>query len=233
MALAETQSALSRWIGARHLEADAIAAVRQTLLSERYAVLDDFLVGSIAERTAQFLENEVAFRDIVNIAKPGRRVGDEEWATIAEADKIERTRVCPVVLPQFRMTPNIAAFLQLRTALRSSEMGAFMSSLCAEEVTARIDAVGYARQMIRGDFIREHDDRTGNRVASLIVHLSRNWDPAHGGALRIKRGGEYVEIPTGWNRAVIMKVDGILTHSVSDITGPGRRLTIQNWFVKD
>jgi hypothetical protein len=229
----ETQNPLSQWIASSHLEGRAVAEMAQTLLNGQFAVIDGFLNDTAADRVGEFLEKEVSFDEVVNVAAPGRRVSDEEWETIAYPDKIERTRVCPVVLPQFRVTANTAAFLRLRTALRSAEMNRFMSSLCGENVAGLRDAIGYARKMVRGDFIREHDDESDARAAALILHFSRDWQPQDGGALRIKRSqGDYLEISTGWNRAVIMKVDGIMTHSVTDITGSAPRFTIQNWFVK-
>src|SRR5256885_8575397 len=39
--------------------------------------------------------------------------------------------------------------------------------------------------MKKGDFLRRHTDRLGNRRLAFILYLSRDWSPSYGGMLHI------------------------------------------------
>ena len=229
----DVEQPLARWFQPQLLTAQAMAQGRRLLLGDGYLVLENFLIDTVAQRVWNFLDREVEFQEVITIVYPHCRVDAKEWEATPAEDRLERTLSTPRVLPDFRLTENTAAFFGLRSALRSAETEAFLSELCGVELRGDGEAVGYPRKMGDGDFIHEHDDEVRNRALAMIIHLSRDWTSSSGGSLRINTTkGKTAEIDTGWNRAVLMLVDGQLRHAVTDVCGANSRYTIQNWFVR-
>ena len=61
--------------------------------------------------------------------------------------------------------------------------------------------------MKKGDFLRRHTDRLGNRRLAFILYLSRDWSPSYGGMLHITdRSGNVIQIAIEYNSLVIFDV---------------------------
>jgi len=113
------------------------------------------------------------------------------------------------------------------------------------EITGIRDAVGdphlYAggiSAMERGHFLNPHIDnshdgeRKNYRVLNLLYYITPNWDPANGGNLELwdEKVRERVEIPSLFNRLVLMATNDKSFHSVNEVNAAIPRRCISNYY---
>ncbi len=113
------------------------------------------------------------------------------------------------------------------------------------ELTGIKDAVGdphlYAggiSAMERGHFLNPHIDNSHDgeqknyRVLNLLYYITPDWKPENGGNLelwdeKVKRS---VEIPSLFNRLVLMCTNDKAWHSVNEVNADGTRRCISNYY---
>lgn len=113
------------------------------------------------------------------------------------------------------------------------------------ELTGIRDAVGdphlYAggiSAMARGHFLNPHLDNSHDgeqknyRVLNLLYYVTPDWDPEKGGNLELWNEDvtKAVEIPSLFNRLVLMATNDKSWHSVNKVTTEGVRCCISNYY---
>lgn len=113
------------------------------------------------------------------------------------------------------------------------------------EITGIRDAEGdphlYAggiSAMARGHFLNPHidnshdGDRLNYRVLNLLYYVSPDWKPENGGNLELwdEKVSKPVEIPSIFNRLVLMSTNARSWHSVNQVKADGLRCCISNYY---
>jgi Rps23 Pro-64 3,4-dihydroxylase Tpa1-like proline 4-hydroxylase len=113
------------------------------------------------------------------------------------------------------------------------------------ELTAIKDAVGdphlYAggiSAMARGHFLNPHIDNSHDgdqqnyRVLNLLYYITPDWDPENGGNLELWNEDvtRPVEIPSLFNRLVLMSTHERSWHSVNEVKSDRRRCCVSNYY---
>lgn len=113
------------------------------------------------------------------------------------------------------------------------------------ELTGIKDAVGdphlYAggiSAMERGHFLNPHIDNSHDgeqknyRVLNLLYYITLDWKPENGGNLELwdEQVTRQVEIPSLFNRLVLMSTNDKSWHSVNDVKADGTRRCISNYY---
>lgn len=113
------------------------------------------------------------------------------------------------------------------------------------ELTGIPEAVGdpklYAggiSAMARGHFLNPHIDNSHNgeqthyRVLNLLYYITPDWDPANGGNLELWDDDVKtpVEIPSLFNRLVLMSTNARSWHSVNEVKADMPRRCISNYY---
>ena len=113
------------------------------------------------------------------------------------------------------------------------------------ELTGIEDAVGdphlYAggiSAMARGHFLQPHIDNSHDgdqknyRVLNLLYYITPGWKPENGGNLELWDEGvtQPVEIPSLFNRLVLMSTNDKSWHSVNEVKTAGTRRCISNYY---
>ncbi len=92
--------------------------------------------------------------------------------------------------------------------------------------------------MLEGHFLNPHIDNSHDsaqqlyRVLNLLYYISPNWCSENGGNLELwdERVKEQVEIPSLFNRLVIMETHAQAWHSVNRVKSAGRRCCVSNYY---
>lgn len=113
------------------------------------------------------------------------------------------------------------------------------------EITEIKDAVGdphlYAggiSAMAQGHFLNPHLDNSHDyeqknyRVLNLLYYITPDWKPENGGNLELwnEEVTEAVEIPSLFNRLVLMSTNDKSWHSVNEVKTEGKRCCISNYY---
>jgi Rps23 Pro-64 3,4-dihydroxylase Tpa1-like proline 4-hydroxylase len=113
------------------------------------------------------------------------------------------------------------------------------------ELTGIEDAVGdphlYAggiSAMAQGHFLNPHIDNSHDgdqknyRVLNLLYYITPEWKPENGGNLELwdERVTKPVEIPSVFNRLVLMSTNDKSWHSVNEVKADGTRCCISNYY---
>jgi len=227
---------LAPWIQPQHLEDWAIARLRKALSgsSNGAYVVEDFLVEQLARRVWTFFANEALF-DVQRLLYPAQAVSETEWRESEPEKRFSRDAAFVGVSADHQMSVNLRSFFQLRTGLRGSAFAHWLEAITGIPLAIRTpDDIGYVERMEAGDFVGRHTDESRGRVVGAMLHLSKDWTPSLGGTLwtQTKWRGTF-EIPTGWNRLVIMLPENDVGHGVTTI-GPTdlQRIVVRSWFVR-
>lgn len=92
--------------------------------------------------------------------------------------------------------------------------------------------------MARGHFLNPHLDNSHDgeqknyRVLNLLYYCTPDWKPENGGNLELWDSDvtESVEIPSLFNRLVLMATNDKSWHSVNEVKADGRRVCISNYY---
>lgn len=113
------------------------------------------------------------------------------------------------------------------------------------ELTEIKDAVGdpklYAggiSSMAKGHFLNPHLDNSHDyeqknyRVLNLLYYVTPDWEVDFGGNLELwnEEVTEAVEIPSKFNRLVLMSTNDKSWHSVNEVTKEGKRCCVSNYY---
>ena len=113
------------------------------------------------------------------------------------------------------------------------------------DITEIKDAVGdphlYAggiSAMAKGHFLNPHLDNSHDyeqknyRVLNLLYYITPEWEPENGGNLELWNEDvtEAVEIPSVFNRLVLMSTNDKSWHSVNEVKTDGKRCCISNYY---
>lgn len=152
------------------------------------------------------------------------------------------------LLDTFREKKYTSKSLEKFDSLISDITFAFQDERVIQKVAALTgieDAVGdphlYAggiSAMARGHFLNPHLDNSHDgeqknyRVLNLLYYVTPDWNPVNGGNLELWDEGvtEAVEIPSKFNRLVLMSTNDKSWHSVNKIKTDGVRCCVSNYY---
>lgn len=225
---------LKKWVNAENLDDAAVAEYRHRFEKHpaRLLVIDDFLVDSVADRLATFLEREAQFQ-VTYGARPGKKVSREEWERLPERERFYRYGQLQKIRDEFQLSPNSMAYVTLRRDFLQSDFFArYFGDITG--LTLRPGDDFSLHRMTSGDFLLSHSDVLGDRRLAFVLHFSRDWRPEWGGALRIADPGGHTHlIGAGYNKVVMFDVKAGTEHDVepiSDAAGDRARLSMGGWF---
>ena len=92
--------------------------------------------------------------------------------------------------------------------------------------------------MAKGHFLNPHLDNSHDfeqkyyRVLNLLYYVTPDWNPANGGNLELwdEEVTEAIEIPSLFNRLVLMATNDKSYHSVNEVKADGARCCISNYY---
>jgi Rps23 Pro-64 3,4-dihydroxylase Tpa1-like proline 4-hydroxylase len=92
--------------------------------------------------------------------------------------------------------------------------------------------------MAKGHFLQPHLDNSHDyeqknyRVLNLLYYITPEWNPANGGNLELwdEDVKTPVEIPSLFNRLVLMSTNDKSWHSVNEVTADGARCCVSNYY---
>jgi hypothetical protein len=227
---------LGTWIQPQHLEPATLARYRDSFASHpaRLVVLREFLADTIADRLNRFLAGEAEFQTEYGCYSNEGGMTEAEWLAAEEPDRFFRLRKLVATPQQFRMSPNALTYLQFRKAFQSTQMRAFFETISGLPL-GWSDDFG-AHLMVQGDFLRPHSDDNRDRRLALVIYLSKDWRPEHGGLLRLAHpDGSFTEVEPGYNTMIAFDVLASPAHLVMEVTAAPdswQRLTIGGWYHK-
>jgi Rps23 Pro-64 3,4-dihydroxylase Tpa1-like proline 4-hydroxylase len=136
-----------------------------------------------------------------------------------------------------KMNPLIAAAtfaFQSREMIRQTELITGFSEMMGDP---HLYAGGLST-MVKGNFLNPHIDNSHDstrqfyRVLNLLYYVTPDWRAENGGNLELwdKQVKESVEIPSSFNRLVIMETHSLSWHSVNPVKVAGQRCCISNYY---
>lgn len=152
------------------------------------------------------------------------------------------------LLKSFRENKYTSKTLDKFESLISDITFAFQDEKIVEkvaEITGIEDAIGdphlYAggiSAMTKGHFLNPHLDNSHDmdqknyRVLNLLYYITPDWKPENGGNLELWNQDvtESVEIPSLFNRLVLMSTNDKSWHSVNEVKTGGTRCCISNYY---
>jgi Rps23 Pro-64 3,4-dihydroxylase Tpa1-like proline 4-hydroxylase len=225
------------WIEERHLRPASLTAYRASFEEHpaRLVVINDFLRTDVAERLAIFLRDEAQFQQVFGLySREGAMINREEWLRAEEKDRFFRFSKIAGLPPQYGLSPNTLTYLQFRKTLQATGFASLFEQLTGVAL-AGSEAFS-PHSMERGDFLKVHNDKIGNRQLALVFYLTPGWEPDFGGALVVVDcEGRKTRIEAEYNRLVAFDVNVGTTHFIEEIKGVAqdqRRLTISGWYDK-
>ena len=92
--------------------------------------------------------------------------------------------------------------------------------------------------MAKGHFLQPHLDNSHDleqknyRVLNLLYYITPNWNPENGGNLELwdENVTKAIEIPSLFNRLVLMSTNDKSFHSVNEVTVDGARCCVSNYY---
>jgi hypothetical protein len=226
---------LSSWVEVSHARPEEVAAYRRDFAAHpaRLIVIPSFLRAGIADRVAQFLEREAEFRPVhVLSSRPTgeEAVTAEEWAAADAQDRFFRFSEPSGVGQEFRLSPNVVAYLEIVRALGDARFVRFAEGISGLALgSSRVNV----HSMAVGDFLSPHSDARDHRRLTFVLFLSRGWDPGCGGTLHLADGGGgHWSIEPAFNTLVIFDIHAHEEHWVTPIepaAGTRTRVTIGGW----
>ncbi len=114
-----------------------------------------------------------------------------------------------------------------------------------ETITGIKDMVGdphlYAggiSSMLKGHFLNPHIDNSHDserkfyRALNLLYYMTPEWSTEYGGNLELwdTKVRKRVEIPSLFNRLVIMETNSLSWHSVNEVRAEGKRCCVSNYY---
>ena len=234
MEAAIDRAALAAWIQAHHLEEEAVSAARRGFEEHpaRLLRLSHFLRPEVAEALGRFLTREAAFERVQGILSRNGPVPREEWAALADADRLFSFERLTGPQPAAQLSPCFIEFARLRKALESPDSLHYFSRLSGLPLEA---LSGFTAQSLGpGDYLRPHQDAFARRKVAFILYLNPEWRPEYGGALRVvdHAGGEHL-LPVEFNSLVLFDVHTHEHHEILPIepsAGEQRRMTVGGWY---
>jgi Rps23 Pro-64 3,4-dihydroxylase Tpa1-like proline 4-hydroxylase len=197
-------------------ESEAIKADFETPkgVATKFAAIDDLLPPAEAEKiAAAFPASErMRFLDSFREKKFTSKSLDEFDQTIADIT---------FAFQDERVIEKVAELTGIRDALGDPHLYA-----------------GGISAMERGHFLNPHIDnshdgeRRNYRVLNLLYYITPNWDPANGGNLELwdEKVRTRVEIPSLFNRLVLMATNDKSYHSVNEVRADLPRRCISNYY---
>jgi len=198
-------------------EVDPFAHVINSIASQGYAILDDFLSSSDIENLATIVKDKWLAGKMVS-AKTGKaglkneKIRGDYIAWLDEADEQ------PAVQAYFRQMELLRLMLNMQLFMNVQSL----------ETHLAVYPVGSAYQKHLDQFSHGHTAQLHNRQLSAILYLNENWQVHHGGALRLHLNDqEYVDVLPQAGRIVLF-LSAKFWHEV--LPAARERLSLTGWF---
>jgi hypothetical protein len=207
------------WIRSEHFEPHALEEHRRVLRDDPSApiVLRDFLVAPVADRLCTFLTHEadVVTEYHLRSCSP-TRVTAAEWLAADERERFYRFGTVVGVKSEFGSSGRALLYLLFLSALADPRLIAYFEELWGRPLALHAPFGGHS--MTSDDVLATHSDNADGRRLSLVFHLSREWLPRSGGALKLSsKNGRSACIHPEHNMMVAFDVQENAEHHVEPI----------------
>jgi Rps23 Pro-64 3,4-dihydroxylase Tpa1-like proline 4-hydroxylase len=194
-------------------------AIREDFLEEkgvktRFCSIDDLLPGEIAERIADSFPAPDGMRLLNSFRerKYTSKALDQFDSVIADIT---------FAFQDERIVDKVADLTGIRDAVGDPHLYA-----------------GGISAMTKGHFLNPHIDNSHDgeqanyRVLNLLYYITPDWKPENGGNLELwdEKVRDAVEIPSLFNRLVLMTTNDKSWHSVNEVRADGVRRCISNYY---
>lgn len=228
------REALAAWIQPQHLQEEAIGGYRDAFAAHpaRMLVLENFLVDDVAEKLNRFLATEADYYTEYGVYSVEGAVSEAQWLEAAEDDRFFRLGKLSDIRPEFLLSPNSLTYLQFRQIFQQPGLKSFFEAITGLALSESDDFGSHS--MRAGDFLRPHSDDNRNRRVAIVLYLSKDWEVALGGVLRmIDSEGRESDVDPSFNNMVVFDVLAETTHYVTRVeeaAGDRARLSIGGWY---
>jgi hypothetical protein len=223
------------WLQAEHLTADAVRRYREQFATHpaRLLRVRGILRPEVADGLAAFLQREAVFERVHGIVGRPKRAPVDEWLSIDDARRLYTFERLVQPRPDFRLSPNLFAFMKVRKELESGCLREYLRSVTG--LPLGLLSAFNGQSLGVGDFLRPHRDTLDRRRLAFIFYLNPDWRPEYGGDLRVldPNDDEHL-LPAEYNSLVCFDVDAHQHHEILAIhpaAGQQRRLTLGGWFL--
>lgn len=183
-------------------------------VTAKYAAIDDLLPSDIAKRIATAFPSSSEMRLMDSFR--------ERKFTSKSLDKFD-----PII------SDITFAFQDERVIAKVAELTAIKDAIGDPHLYA-----GGLSAMERGHFLNPHIDNSHDgeqknyRVLNLLYYITPNWKSENGGNLELwdEKVTKPVEIPSLFNRLVLMATGDKTWHSVNAVKGEGTRRCVSNYY---
>lgn len=227
-------AALAGTVAARHLEPEAVAALRTRFgqRAARYVHIEGFLRPEVADQLSRFLLEHAHFYTEFGLADVEGPVTEEAWTAAAPGERFFRMGKLLRTREGSELSPEALRYLRFRRELQGPAMRAYFEAVTGLPLQETDDFGVHA--MGDGDFLEAHSDAKGDRQLALVLYLTPGWDERDGGVLQIvdSAGDVSAVLPT-FNSLVAFDVRAGTRHLVTPVVAPGDhppRVTIGGWY---
>ncbi|WP_049976295.1 2OG-Fe(II) oxygenase [Azospirillum sp. B506] len=230
----DSHTALARWVQPRHLQADAIVALRRRFQAspERYMVIDDFLAPEHLPKIRQVLLEDGIVKTFFRVYGTREWVTKEQFEGVGDDCRFIHEGIYVGPHPDKRMSPAVLTDMMFRKELKGPAFHQWLTAITGQPVghTGTINLKSLGRE----HFLRWHSDQVPGRVLCAVLYLHTDWRAEFGGRLLMQRQDGGIDcIEPATNRLILFDPQSNINHAVEPMTeaaGDWARLNYSAWF---
>ncbi|MFV3130304.1 2OG-Fe(II) oxygenase [Niveispirillum sp. KHB5.9] len=230
-----TIGALGKWITARHLTPDAIAAAHRAFngRDERYVVLDDIMDPARLAQIRHLIQEEGEVRTAYKLYTESGWVDGDRFVQAPDEERFIHEHIYTGPKPGHAMSQPTLHDRLFRMFVGSRPFADFLSAITGLGIGA-LQNVNLKR-LNADHFLRWHSDRSPGRALCMVIYLHDDWQPAYDGRLLMQRadGNGIDRIDPLFNRLVVFSPNVSTQHAVEPLSPAAAgwsRLNYSLWF---
>ena len=228
-------SELNVFVNEEHLSGSWIHAYQERYQDHPLNVIQirNFLKPDIADQVAKYLANEAFYGTVYGLySRKPHQVTENEWHDAHDEDRMFVYDMIDHNSQSFSITSASINYLKLRKLLDTDVFRAFAAQICNTPFNRTNVAVTH--KFSRGQFLRRHNDKSGNRKSAYILYLTPDWQPDYGGSLHmVGKSGEEARFQPEFNSLIMFDVHTHDHHEIEPLKhlpDGVARYTLGGWF---
>lgn len=229
------RSELGALMNERHLIGSQMEVYRDQFRQHPLKIIQirNCLKPKIADQIAKYLAEEAQYSTIYGLySRKPHQVDETEWLNAPDEDRIfiydmiDRSEQPP------GFAPTLLQYLKLRKLVDTEAFRSFAMHVC--DISVNRTNVAVTHKFDENQFLRRHNDKSGNRKIAFILYLTPNWQSEYGGALHIVgKSNEEAYFQPEFNSLVMFDVQGHDYHEIQQLKqlpDGVARYTLGGWF---